>query len=334
MHLSWSKTFFLALIFGSALINGCSSEDNREYAHVVPSHFPPMPLPEDHSFDAERVSLGRSLFFERKFSRYEDVSCGTCHVPSLAFTDGLPIAKGTAGRLGMRNTPSLANSGYLPVIFFDGGVPTIERQMIAPFSEHAEFDYPLDSAMMRISEIPYYQKAFQNVFGTQITTYGMSRAIAAYLRTLVSAESNYDAYLKGDERALSESQKRGKELFFSERLQCSSCHTGVLLTDYQYHHNGLFAEGDEDKGRGRVTMAPEDIGKFKTPSLRNISRTAPYMHDGRFATLDEVVDHYANGQRVHENQDLRIQGFEITPQEKADLIDFLMALTDEDFGND
>jgi cytochrome c peroxidase len=332
MQLSWSKVLFVALTIGSALVLGCSSNDDRAYANVVPAHFPPMSLPEDYSFDVNRVNLGRSLFFERKLSRFEDASCGTCHIPALAFTDGIPIAKGTAGRVGLRNTPSLANAGYLPVIFYDGGVPTIERQMIAPFGEHAEFDFPLDSAMMRLSEIPYYQKAFDQAFGAEISTYAMSRAIAAYLRTLISAESAYDAYLKGDEEALSESQKRGKELFFSDRLQCSSCHTGVLLSDYGFHHNGLYMETDADPGRGRVTRAEEDMGKFKTPSLRNVARTAPYMHDGRFDALDEVVMHYARGEQVHPNQDPRISGFDLTAKEKSDLIAFLTSFTDESFG--
>jgi cytochrome c peroxidase len=204
--------------------------------------------------------------------------------------------------------------------------------MIAPFSEHAEFDYPLDSAIMRISKIPYYQKTFQNVYGTKITTYGMSRAIASYIRTLVTSNSPYDRYLQGDDSALNDSQKRGKELFFSERLQCSSCHTGVLLTDYDYHHNGLFVSEESDKGRGRVTMAPEDMGKFKTPSLRNVERTAPYMHDGRFSTLSEVLDHYANAEMIHANQDQRVGGFEISPSEKEDLLAFLTSFTDSSFG--
>lgn len=332
MHLWWSKTCNHALVLISALLLGCTSDGDKEYVDVVPSHFPPMPLPDDHSFEQERVELGRALFFERKFSRHEDVSCGTCHKPELAFTDGLPIAMGTDGRLGMRNTPSLGNAGYLPVIFYDGGVPTIERQMIAPFSEHAEFDYPLDSAIMRISETPYYRESFQSVFESKVTTYGMSRAIAAYVRTLVSGKASYDDYLKGDELALTAAQKRGKALFFSDRLKCSSCHTGVLLTDYEYHHNGLYTADESDKGRGRVTMDSADMGKFKTPSLRNVERTAPYMHDGRFSTLSEVVDHYASGKQVHPNQDSSVQGFAITADEKEDLIAFLRSFTDRSFG--
>lgn len=333
MLLSWIKkslSLCAILLLGIA---GCTQNDRNSVESFVPPHFPPMPLPEDFSFEPKRVELGRALFFERKLSRFEDASCGTCHIPQLAFTDTLTIAKGTEGRLGFRNTPSLGNAAYLPNVFYDGGVPTIERQMIAPFNEHAEFDFPLDSAIMRLSESAYYIEAFRDVFDSDITTYGMSRANAAYLRTLTTSKSAYDLYLQGDENALTAQQKRGRELFFSTDLQCSNCHTGVLLTDYAFRHNGLYRDGDSDKGRGRVTRAIEDMGKFKTPSLRNVSRTAPYMHDGRFRTLEEVIDHYAKGEIVHPNQDPVVDGFQISETEKEDLISFLRSFEDLTFGN-
>lgn len=293
------------------------------------SHFPEMPLEEDKFLSAERVALGKTLFFDPILSRNQDISCASCHLTELAFTDGLAVSVGTEGRLHNRNSPTLFNVAWQPYLFMDGGNPTLESQVIGPIEEHREMDLPFTEALARVAARDDYQQKFQAAFGADVNPYTLSLALATYERSLVSYNSAFDRfYYGGDHSAMTAEAKRGLALFNSERLQCSSCHTFPLTTDFSFRNNGL-KENYLDPGRARVTnnMA-EHEGQFKVATLRNIALTAPYMHDGSLESLEQVINHYASGGSNHRLKDSLISGFSISESERQDLIAFLLALTD------
>jgi cytochrome c peroxidase len=316
------------------LASSCKPNDSEQldspYNLVVPAGFPPMSIPADNQLTEVRIELGKMLFFDKALSRDSSVSCGSCHLQSHAFSDVVNISSGIEGRKGMRNSPPLFNLGYHPYFFFDGGVPTLELQVLAPVQDVNEMDHEFPQAVERLAQNPVYQKMAQIAYNRDFDAFVLTRAIGAYERILVSGNSTYDKYSNGNSAALNESAKRGLALFNSERLSCSGCHSGFNFTDYSFQNNGLYLQYP-DSGRMRVTTLPEDRDKFKVPSLRNIALTAPYMHDGSIATLPEVVEHYNNGGAANPNKDLRIKPLMLTNQEKNDLLEFLYSLTDNDF---
>jgi cytochrome c peroxidase len=301
------------------------------YRVNLPAGFPPMPVPKDNFLTRERVELGKRLFYDPILSRDSTLSCGSCHLQAQAFSDVTQFSKGIEGREGFRNAPALQNLAWHPYFFFDGGVPTLEQQVFAPLDNHLEMDLPLRELIDRLNRDPHYPIEFQRAYGRDPEAFGLIRAIAAYERTLVSGDSPYDRYVNGiDNEALDPAAIRGMELFYSTNLHCGTCHSGFDFTDYAFQNIGLPVT-TPDSGRMRVTLREDDRKKYKTPSLRNIALTAPYMHDGSLTTLDAVIDHFASGGTHDPNQSPYAQGFIITPQEKADLIAFLNALTDEGF---
>jgi cytochrome c peroxidase len=316
------------------LASSCKPDDSEQldspYNLVLPAGFPPMSIPADNQLTEVRIELGKMLFFDKALSRDSSVSCGSCHLQSHAFSDVVNISSGIEGRKGMRNSPPLFNLGYHPYFFFDGGVPTLELQVLAPVQDVNEMDHEFPQAVERLAQNPVYQKMAQIAYKRDFDAFVLTRAIGAYERILVSGNSTYDRYNNGNSSALNESAKRGLALFTSERLSCSGCHSGFNFTDYSFQNNGLYVQYP-DSGRMRVTTLPEDRDKFKVPSLRNIALTAPYMHDGSIITLPEVVEHYNNGGAANPNKDPRIKPLTLTSQEKSDLLEFLYSLTDNDF---
>ncbi len=296
----------------------------------IPKGFPPMNIPSDNPMTVEAVDLGRQLFFDPLLSKDYSISCASCHFPAYAFSDTVAVSPGVhEDRLGNRNAYPLANVGYLQALFMEGGVPSLELQVMAPMGETSEMDMPLHEAVERMRGNKTYVELSQKAYDREIDPWVVTRALAAYQRTLISGDSSFDHFLyHGEKDALSDDAKAGWKRF--KAFGCYSCHSGPLLTDQRYYNIGLYSEYD-DPGRGRLTDDPDDRGKFRVPSLRNVALTAPYMHDGSIKSLDEVIDHFALGGKVHINKSSLIKEFEIDEQGKRELIAFLESLTDSTF---
>lgn len=306
---------------------------DRPYNLVLPNGFPSMNIPADNALTERRVALGKMLFYDKGLSRDSSTSCASCHLQNHAFSDVFTKSTGIEGRTGMRNSPPLFNLGYHPYFFFDGGVPTLELQILAPVQDVNEMDHDFLQAVDRLAQNPTYQELGKIAYNRDFDAFVLTRSIAAFERTLVSGNSAYDKYNNGNTNAISESAKRGLALFNSERLSCNGCHSGFNFTDYTFKNNGL-AVAYADSGRMRVTALPEDRDKFKVPSLRNIALTAPYMHDGSIASLPQVIEHYNSGGAANPHKDERIKPLQLTTQEKSDLLEFLYSLTDNEFITD
>jgi len=289
-------------------------------------------VPKDNPLTKKKVELGRLLFFDKRMSKDNTISCSTCHIPSLAFTDGQPVSAGIRRQQGGRSAPTSINRGFSEVQFWDGRAPTLEAQSVGPLTNPIEHGFPdNDAVVARINKIEGYKKLFIDAFGTgAITIQHVGKAIASFQRTLISGNSPFDRFdYEGEEKAISESAKRGKKLFF-DKARCNLCHFGTNFSDEKFHNIGIGWGGENlDVGRYNVTKDKKDIGAFKTPTLREISRTAPYMHDGRFATLEEVVEHYNRGGVKNPFLDNQIIPLKLTESEKQDLIEMLRTLNGE-----
>ncbi len=293
---------------------------------AVPPGFPAVPEPAHNRFDAAKVELGERLFFDPILSRDGSISCSSCHLPERAFSDPRRVSLGVEGRPGLRNSPSLVNVAYQKRLFLDGGALTLESQALGPLEDANEMDADLSEVLDRLSRDSAYREAFGQVFGEQPTLRGLTQALAAYQRTIRSGGSRYDLFRAGIGDALSPSEKRGLALF-EGRARCATCHSGFLLSNRTFQNNGL-AVTVADSGRARITLRSEDYGKFRVPSLRNVALTAPYMHDGRLATLRAVVDHYDSGGADARGQHDLIRPLGLTEAEKEDLTAFLRTLDD------
>lgn len=314
-------------------IFSCKKETIEEPIEIlkIPMGFPLIEYPEGNEFTEARWALGKRLFYDPILSADSSISCGTCHQQKHAFTDNRMVSKGIENRFGTRNTPILSNLAYHPYFTRDGGVITLETQILVPIQEHTEFDFNIVLISDKLKQIPSYVAQSEKAYNRSPDPYVITRAIANFERTLLSGNSNYDKYFyQNDLDALSAAEQHGMDLFFSERLACGQCHNGFDLTDYSFKNNGLY-EVYEDKGRYRVTQEEADKALFKVPSLRNIALTAPYMHNGSFANLSEVIDHYQTGGKAHFNKSPLLQPFDLTPLEKDHLIAFLHSLTDVDY---
>ncbi|MBK9146627.1 MAG: c-type cytochrome [Flavobacteriales bacterium] len=303
-------------------------EPDRPFNLLLPQGFPAITAPSDNPLTEASVALGKELFFDKRLSRTGTVSCASCHFPDHAFSDTLPLSLGVDALPGMRNAAPLINLAWHNGYFRDGGVPTLEQQAIAPIHDPVEMDFSITRAAADLRNLEPYASLSWRAYGKPMDAYELTRALAAYQRTLVSGWSRYDRFLSGDAMALSASEQHGLALFQSDALNCTACHSGFDLSDHGYHNVGQYL-GYADPGRERITLVPSDHGKFKTPTLRNIALTAPYMHDGSMATLEEVIDFFASGGLPHANRDPEMQSFALSPQDKADLIAFFHALTDE-----
>ena len=294
--------------------------------------FPEIVHPKDNTPTKERVELGKKLFFDPILSIDSSLSCASCHKPNLAFSDDVAFSPGVYNRAGVRNAPSLANIGYHPYFLREGSIKTIEMQVLVPIQEENEFAHNIVDIAEQMKKIPEYVKMSKEAYGKSPDPYVITRALAAYERTLVSKNSKFDKFING-EIPLTKEEKQGFDLFMSNKTNCSSCHGGFNFTRYKITNNGLY-ENYKDEGRMRATKNNKDLALFKTPSLRNIELTAPYMHDGSLTTLEEVVEHYNIGGKNHIHKDSLIVPLNLNKNQKLDLVSFLKTLTDSSFVQD
>ena len=302
--------------------------EDRPYELDLPVGFPMPEIPEDNQLTYYRVELGKLLFHDTRMSRDESISCASCHLQSEAFADHQPIAVGIDDRIGLRNTPTLTNVAYNDRFFADGGVPSLELQVLAPIPNENEHDFTTLEIIERLKDDDQVQMMSSMAYGREFDSYVITRAIASYERTLISGNSRFDQFHFQGKNVLTQQELDGWQLF--QEKQCVSCHSGFNFTDNQYHNIGQYAEY-ADAGRERISMDPADNGKFKTPTLRNIELTSPYMHDGSKESLEEVVEFFNSGGVGHVNQDERIVPLDLEESEQQALIAFLKSLTDEEF---
>jgi cytochrome c peroxidase len=287
------------------------------------------PVPPDNALTPERIALGRRLFNDRRLSRNGDMSCATCHEPARAFASPRLGASLVAGRVLARSVPTIVNRAWGASFFWDGRAASLEEQVLQPLFNPRELASTPATLLAITRDVPY-QSLFVEAFGSHANIDHVAMALAAYLRTIVCGNSPVDRYLAGDVRALGRSARRGFALF-GGRAGCAGCHAGPTFTDERYHDTGVaWRDGVlADEGRALVTREPADRGAFKTPTLRQVGMTAPYMHDGSLATLEAVVDFYNRGGHPNPSLDSRIRPLDLSPQNKADLVAFLQALTGE-----
>jgi cytochrome c peroxidase len=290
---------------------------------------PKVKFPADNPFSEESVNLGAKLFSDILFSRDTSISCQTCHIVTEALADHLEVGEGILGRTVTRNTPSLINIGLHPYFMADGKFKSLEEQVLGPINEHNEFDMSPDKVVQRIKDLPNYKMLSYAAYGRDIDIEIIQKALANFQRVIVSEGSKFDQFMEG-EAELSVEEKIGWELFISDDLNCIQCHSGYNFTNYAFENNGLYLSYP-DSGRALITERAEDLAKFKVPTLRNVSITHPYMHDGSIKSLEEVIDHYASGGENHKSKSRLLKGFNITSVEKKALIAFLNTLTDKRF---
>lgn len=270
-----------------------------------------VPVPEENPGDPEVVEIGRKLFRDPRLSRDGAVSCATCHDPEHGFSDPNPVAIGIGKRSGKRRTPTIINRAYGASLFWDGRAASLEEQVLQPVSNPVEMDLPRHEIEARIGMSP--EKA--------------GRALAAYVRTLLSGDSPFDRYMAGQRDALTGEARRGLDVF-RNKANCLACHVGPNLTDERFHNTGVgWTESFADNGRFEFTHRNEDRGAFKTPTLRDAALRPPYMHDGSLKTLDDVIRFYNEGGRPNPGLDSEIRPLKLTEQEKSDLSAFLRSLT-------
>lgn len=331
--------YYLTIIL---LLVRCSKEansDNRpDLGFIAPDNFPAIQYNfNENPFSREKRELGRKLFYDTRLSRDNSISCGNCHQQAAAFSHaGHRVSHGIDNQLGTRNAPSLFNLAWQPLFFWDGGVGDLDLFHINPIQNPIEMDETVPNVLIKLRADLHYPELFKNAFGdTAITPLRFYRALSIFLISLVSNQSRYDEYINGNPSALTSSEKEGLDIF---NRKCSTCHSGILFTDFSFRNNGLSTTAD--LGRFRVSVIPSDSFKFKVPSLRNVEKSAPYMHDGRFFTLEEVMDHYSDGVvQTNTTLDPLLQmsnkpGIPLTPDEKGKLIAFLKTLTDIKFITD
>ncbi|MHA4843527.1 cytochrome-c peroxidase [Flavitalea antarctica] len=297
-----------------------------------------MPLLSSFKIKAgkEEIALGKMLFSDPILSRDMTISCATCHIPEFAFADTATVSTGVFGRKGKRNSPSAMNVLLRVSLFWDGRAKTLEEQALAPIENPDEMDLSIDSAVARLRKNHVYNEFFQKVYGAPPDKTLLSTAIAAFERTLETSESPFDEWkFSGDSNAVSASVKRGFELF-NTKGKCNQCHFGADFTANEFRNIGLFNGNDlNDSGRAMVTRLADDVGKFKTPTLRNIALTAPYMHNGKFKTLTEVIDFYNDPKSIVPDalytDTVLTRPLGLTDEEKKDIRAFLLSLTDKRF---
>lgn len=309
-----------------------------------PAGFPPMVIPLDNPLTEEGIALGRRLFYDPVLSADSSMSCATCHIPQLAFTDGRAVSEGVVGLEGTRSAMSLVNIGYYHTgLFWDGRSPSLEEQAFHPVRDPKEMAFNWPEAVRRLQQAPQYVRWFKEAFSIrnarEIDSMLVAKALAQFERTLVSSNTKFDRVMR-EEAAFTPAEKRGWTIFFdaSQEMsvsECNHCHVDPLFSDLNYHNNGVqqapVLEGFADPGQGGVTGNRFDLGRFRVPTLRNVLLTAPYMHDGRFKTMDEVLDHYASGGHAAENLNANVRKLYLSAQNRADMMAFFGTLTDTVF---
>ena len=300
------------ILFGTVLAGALLAADAPPAGLAKPRPIPLplgldlyMPVPEDNPVTTAKIELGRKLFHDKRLSRDQSLACASCHNPDDAFSGDLPKSVGAFGRVGPRNVPAILNRGYGEAFFWDGHIPTLEQQVLQPILNPVEMDLTLEAAEQR----------------TGLSTTEISKVLATYVRSIVSGNSPYDRYLFGDRTALTPQQRRGLEIFRGKG-NCINCHVGPRLSDEDLHNTGVAYLNDADP-----TDLGAGAGNFKTPTLREVARTAPYMHNGSLATLEDVVAFYSGGGEPNPNLDPDIRRLDLADDEQRDLVAFLRSFS-------
>ena len=331
-NIAFSLTLVAAVFFMASLTFEMS---RKPYVLKVPIGFPAPIIPKDNELTVARVKLGKKLFYDKILSYDTSISCASCHVPDFSFSDNKALSLGVKQLNGDRNSMPLINLAWSNSFFWDGGVSTLEMQVLKPLSSHTEMNMLLREAVYRLKNTAEYSKLFEKAYQCEPDANSLFKAIACFERTLISGNSKFDRFFyQKDSTVFNASEKRGYYLFFgNDKVHCVSCHSGVNFANNTFQNNGLYAEY-KDEGRARITGNKNDIGKFKVPTLRNIAYTAPYMHDGSLTSLEDVITHYGSSGTGHFNASLHVHTgseLQLTEQDKKDLVSFLNTLSDEEF---
>jgi cytochrome c peroxidase len=284
-----------------------------------------MKFPLDNPANPDAAKLGERLFFDPILSIDSTISCGSCHKPEMGFATNDAVTPGVDGALGKRNSPSLMNVGFQPYFMREGGVPSLEMQVLVPLGDETEMAHNVVDAVRRLNRNSSYRNEFLAVYGDTASPYLLVRALANFERTLIDFSSAFDSYINGEGSSLSAEAVKGGQLFYG-KANCVECHSGVLLTDFSFANNGSAILDSSDYGRELLTNESDDRYVFKTPSLRFVKQTAPYMHDGSVSTLAAVIDQYNSGGVSHSFTDPRIQPLDLSTAERNQLLAFLEAL--------
>ncbi|MEE8117738.1 MAG: cytochrome c peroxidase [Gemmatimonadales bacterium] len=285
-------------------------------------------VPDDNPLTRAKVALGRALFFDSLLSADRSLACASCHQPRQAFTDGGAVSVGVFGRRGTRSVPTLVNRTYGASFFWDGRTTSLETQVLMPIQDPSEMAMTVDELVERLNRHPEYPQLFRTAFGRALNREDLARALASYVRTILSGDAPIDRYMAGEFDALSEEAREGLRLFRG-KANCTACHLGPNFTDERFHNTGIaWRDGVlSDSGRYVVTRTEEHLGAFKTPTLREIGRTAPYMHDGSIATLEEVIALYDRGGNPNPYRDPVLHPLHLSGAERAALLAFLRSLS-------
>ncbi len=325
-------------------VSGCKGASDRPAGTAValraPLGLPPVPIPANNPPTAETIALGRKLFYDTILSKDNSLSCSSCHQPEFGFRDPRELSLGVGGTKGVRHAPTLVNAAYTPHLFWDGRANSLEDQVSFPIANPEEMNQTLKTSTAKIKADPAYQPIFRAAFGTEDVTMGrVAAAIASFERTILSGNSPFDRYqYQGDKSALTPAQIRGLAVFLDpHKGNCASCHTigpqYALFTDNQFHNTGEGVGEDNeqfsDQGHYELTKENADRGAFKTPTLRDVAKSGPYMHDGKLKTLKAVVDFYAGRGNSNPYLDQRMKEIQLTGQDRSDLVEFLQSLTGE-----
>lgn len=334
------KKFFsiIILVFVFSLLAGChnskvdkndqlTEEDIQVYDHLI-SKFSPLgaPLiPDENELTDGAIELGKILFFDPRLSGNDELSCASCHVPALGWSDGKSLFEGFEGIEGPRRTPTIINVSFYTSHFWDGRADSLEEQALGPISSPIEMNMNLDELASKLANIDGYHKLFEQVYGENITLDNIAKALASFQRTIVTNETRFDRFLNGNYDALTKEEIFGMELF-ANKARCISCHNGSHLTDNRFHNVGIESE---DIGRQEVTGRNADSGSFRTAGLYGISHHGPYMHNGSLETLEDVIDFYNRGGDNHINKSAITKELNLTKEEQRALVTFLEALSDD-----
>lgn len=315
---------------------------------------PPVPVPEDNPLTPEKVELGKRLFFDARLSGDGSLACVSCHLPDQGWTTNTPLSPAYPTSMERRNSQTLINVAYNEALLWDGRAGALEKQALGPIQNPLHMNQSLDLLVEKLKAVPEYVEQFQKVFGTSVSPEGLGKALAAFERTLITRDAPFDRHMGGDRQAMSESALQGMELFRG-KARCILCHNGPNFTDNQFHNLGVpdapllshplvqasirfdakrmnvqeYQQVRQDWGRYLVTKAEKDKGAFKTPTLRNVTQRDPYMHNGVFQSLEEIIGFYDRGGGAVSGKSPLVQALGLTAQEKRDLLTFLQALTGE-----
>lgn len=317
----------LAGLLGAALV---VAQQGPKDTFKVPLGLTPIQWPKDNPYTKEKAELGRMLYFDTRLSGDNTVSCATCHDPKKGFTDGLPVSFGVKRQQGPISSPTVINRAYGMLQFWDGRAKSLEDQAVGPMANALEMGNTHEAVLRTLRGVSGYRQQFKQVFGTEDFDLDMvAKAISTFERTVVSGNSPYDKYRAGNKTAMTPDQIAGMNVYF-QKAKCDKCHEGVNFTLNSFHNLGVGTQkAKPDEGRAAVTKNPADWSAFKTPTLREIEHTAPYMHDGSLKTLEEVVDFYDKGGIKNKNLDEEMKPLNLTAQEKKQLVAFLKALSGE-----